>query len=78
MCSRFTSMSISTFLQMLIASTSTLGGGADMESMVSAHAQRTAQVPVEVENGRQLRVNWAHGQLPEWKVCTSVCCIGNT
>lgn len=30
--------------------------------------QRTREAPLELEDGRQLRVNWAHGQLPDWKV----------
>lgn len=35
---------------------------------VTAHAQKTREGPLEVEHGRQLRINWAHGQLPDWKV----------
>jgi hypothetical protein len=36
---------------------------------VSVHQlQRTREAPLELEDGRQLRVNWAHGQLPDWKV----------
>lgn len=30
--------------------------------------QRQKHAPLEVEGGRQLRVNWAVGQLPQWKV----------
>jgi hypothetical protein len=38
--------------------------------------QSTREAPLELEDGRQLRVNWAHGQLPDWKVLRLVMPLG--